>query len=88
MQHYWGAKAICERLGYKAASRLPDLITRYRIPAYLRRGPNHKYTYYSNEVLLGKWELTRAQDQYERIKARQTAKQEAEERKSTYAFSR
>ena len=62
MTHYWGAKAICDRIGYKSPSRLPDLIIRYQVPAYKRHHPKkHCITvYYSNESMLRTWDLARA----------------------------
>lgn len=69
MQHYWGAKAICDRIGYRCSNRLPDLIIRYHVPAYKRHHP-HKHcivVYYSNEELLSKWDLARAQHDREKL---------------------
>ena len=69
MQHYWGAQAICDRIGYKTPSRLTDLIIRYQLPAYKRHHPQKKciLVYYSNETLLSKWDIARAAQQREQL---------------------
>lgn len=79
MNHYWGAKAIVERLGLKDARRLPALIRRQSLPAYRRRMPGKARTpYYSNSDLILRWELANAMAERERLMAQQ---QEKEERK-------
>jgi hypothetical protein len=71
MQHYWGAKAICERLGLKDHRRLPILITRNSLPAYRRRMPGKAIApYYSNSDLIARWELAKALDERERLLAK------------------
>jgi hypothetical protein len=86
MQHYWGAKAICDRIGYKSSNLLPALILRYRVPAYKRLGPKRKYCYYSNESMLSKWELTKAQDAFEHLKAKQVLKEEQKRQRQDARF--
>ena len=85
MTHYWGAKAICDRIAYRSPSRLPELIIRYQIPAYLRRHhqKHHLTVYYSNSEMLSKWELSRAQRSREQLieKQRVRAEQKAEQAK-------
>jgi len=85
MQHYWGAKAICERIGYQTSNRILDLILRYHLPAYKRFHPKKKCVrvYYSNEALLSKWDLARVQhDREELMREREErAKSRAEKQK-------
>lgn len=60
MTHYWGAKAIVERIGLRDATRLPSLIKRWGLPAFLRRAPGHlRNTYYSSESAITAWEIAR-----------------------------
>lgn len=86
MQHYWGAKAICDRIGYRSPSRLPELIIRFHIPAYLRRHPEkHQLTvYYSNSDMLSKWEIARAAHSREQLIEKQNARALAKEEKRRY----
>ena len=86
MQHYWGAQAICERIGYRSPSRLPELIIRYRIPAYLRRhhSKHHLTVYYSNSEMLNKWEMVRAQQSREQLIERQKVRDEAKAEREKY----
>ncbi len=62
---YWGAAAICQRLGWspRSAGKLPHLIKKYGVPAFLRVDPHNKFkrTYYSSESMLAAWELASAQ---------------------------
>ena len=69
MEHYWGAKQICDRIGYRSSGKLHDLILKYHIPAYKRHHPQKRNltVYYSNEAMLMKWDLTRAQQARERL---------------------
>ena len=77
MDHYWGAKAIVERLGLKDARRLPVLITRQSIPAYRRKMPGKaRVPYYSNSDLILRWELAEAMAERERLIAKQEEKEE------------
>jgi hypothetical protein len=58
MTHYWGAKAIVQRIGLRDATRLPDLIKRWGLPAFLRRTPGHlRSCYYASESMIATWEL-------------------------------
>ena len=86
MQHYWAAKAICDRIGYRCSARLPDLIIRYHLPAFRRRHPekHHITVYYSNSEMLSKWEIARAQQSREALIAKQQAKEQAAAEKSRY----
>ena len=86
MQHYWGAKAICDRIAYRSPSRLPELIVRYHIPVYLRRHPekHHLTVYYSNSEMLSKWEIARAQRSREQLIEKQQARAEAKAEREKY----
>lgn len=71
MIHYWGAKAIVERLGLKDARRLPVLIKRQSLPAYRRRMPGKARTpYYSNSDLILRWEMAKAMAEREHLIAK------------------
>ena len=60
MTHYWGAKAIVERIGLRDATRLPHLIKQCGLPAFLRRTPGHlRSCYYANESMITAWELAK-----------------------------
>ena len=87
MQHYWGAQAICERIGYKAPNRLPDLIIRYQLPCFKRRSPQKPsfLAYYTNEAMLSKWELARAQRTREDLLFKQEARKMAQLEKQRYS---
>lgn len=71
MIHYFGAKAIVARLGLKDHRRLPVLITKWAVPAFLRHQPGHQgLRYYASEAMLIAWELSRAKQCYEQLKAK------------------
>ncbi len=60
MTHYGGAKAIVERIGLCDATRLPYLIKRGGLPAFLRRDPGHtRNTYYMSENMVTVWEIAK-----------------------------
>lgn len=86
MTHYWGAKAICDRIGYRKPGRLPELIIRYQLPAYKRPHPKKHCipTYYSNEAMLSKWDLARAQSYRDELLAKQERKKLAAAEKEKY----
>lgn len=79
MSHYWGARAICARLGWSAGSagHLKGLILKYAIPAFPRVDPRNKFrrTYYMSESAATAWELTNAMAYRERLKANEEEKQ-------------
>jgi hypothetical protein len=76
MIHYFGAKAIVQRLGWKDHRRLPWLIRTWGVPAFLRRQPGRSYTcYYASEGMLCAWELTKAKQCYEQLKAKENEQQ-------------
>ena len=61
MKHYWGAKAIVERIGLRDPRRVPYLIKRYGLIAFLRRDSDHiRNTYYASESMIATWEIVRA----------------------------
>ena len=76
---YWGAARICQRLGWspRSASRLPEFIRKYRVPAFLRVDPHNKFkrTYYSSESALCAWELAQANLYREHLVAEREEKQ-------------
>lgn len=86
MQHYWGAKAICDRIGYKTPGRLPELILRYHVPAYKRRNPKipTNLTYYSNEALMVRWDIDQAKRFYEQVQGETESKQIVKAEKVKY----
>ena len=85
MEHYWGAKAILERIGLKNAKRLPFLIKKYHLPAYRRRLPGKaRIPYYSNSEMILRWELSKAQLVREAL----LSKEEELREKKKYAYSK
>ena len=71
MQHYWGAKAIVERVGLRDTRRLPFLIKRFGLPAFLRRSPGKlRSCYYTSESAITAWELARGMQQRETLLAK------------------
>ncbi len=61
MELYWGAAAIVKRIGLRDPRRVPYLIKRWGLPAFLRRDPGHpRNTYYASESMLATWEIARA----------------------------
>ncbi len=75
MIHYFGAKAIVQRLGLKDHRRLPWLIKKWGVPAFLRREPGHPgLRYYASESMLAAWELVKAKQCYEELTAKQNGR--------------
>lgn len=71
MTHYWGAKAIVERIGLRDTRRLPFLIKRFGLPAFLRRTPGKlRSCYYTSEAAITAWELARGMQQREILLAK------------------
>jgi len=73
MTHYWGAKAIVERLGYKNPSSLYDLKRRVGAPCYIRADPRNprRRMQYASEAMILAWELARSRldtDRLDRLK--------------------
>jgi hypothetical protein len=79
MHHYWGAKAIVQRLGLKGADRLPHLKLRFGVPCFLRSDPRCPWRrlYYASESMIAAWELAKAKADNERLRAELEAKAEA-----------
>lgn len=72
MTHYWGAKAIVERIGLRDPRRLPFLIKRWGLPAFLRRAPGHcRNTYYTSESAVTAWEITMSKQYRETLLAKE-----------------
>ena len=61
MTHYWGAKAICERIGLKDPHSLQRLIDLQAFPAYPRRVPGRAHScLYADEAMILAWSLAKA----------------------------
>ncbi len=77
-QHYWGAKAILTRLGWKpgTSTRFREIVRRYGIPTWPRVDPHNKFkrTYYASENTLTAWELANAKLYRESLLAEQEDK--------------
>jgi hypothetical protein len=74
MTHYWGAKAIVQRIGLRDATRLPHLIKRWGLPAFLRRAPGHlRNTYYISESAITAWEIARGMQHRQILLAKEEA---------------
>jgi hypothetical protein len=73
MQHYWGAKAILARAGFspKSYRKFPEYLVRHQIPAFPRRHSHRKPMFYSSEAMMIAWELNKARQFYEDVKAQQ-----------------
>lgn len=69
MTHYFGAKAICERIGYKHPSSLYDLKRKVGVPCYIRRDPRNtrRRIQYASEAMILAWELARARLDTDRL---------------------
>ncbi len=78
--HYWGAREIVTRLGFKDSRRLGELKIRLSVPCFMRPDPRcpWRQLYYASESMLLTWELAKAKADRERLIAQQ---QEKEERK-------
>jgi len=76
MRHYWGARAIVARLGWKQANRLPELKRRLGVPCFLRPDPRCPWRrlYYASESMIAAWELAMAQADLQRLRAEQDEK--------------
>jgi hypothetical protein len=76
MTHYFGAKAIVERLGLKRAGRLPELKLRLGVPCFLRSDPRCPWRrlYYASESMIAAWELAMARADLERLRSKQEEK--------------
>jgi hypothetical protein len=78
-QHYWGAKAILVRLGWKpgTSTRFKEIVRRHAIPTWRRVDPRNKFkrTYYSSESALVAWEFANARLYREFLLAEQEEKQ-------------
>jgi len=71
MTHYWGAKAILQRLGFSPKSYriFPELIERHQLPCWPRRHGGWRWAYYSNDDMIVRWEMAHAKQSWERIVA-------------------
>lgn len=72
MQHYWGAKAILSRAGYSPLSyrKFPEYVERHQIPCYLmKHGRRRRPVYHASEAMFIAWELSKAKQLYEDLKA-------------------
>lgn len=70
MVHYWGAAAICERIGLGTPAYLPVLRQRFGVPCFLRRKPKSpRNCYYASENMILAWELGRSKAELEAYNA-------------------
>jgi hypothetical protein len=70
MQHYWGAKAILERVGFSPTSfsRFPQLKRDHQIPGFMRRKPKSFRTmYYASEAMIIGWEMAKSKQCHEQL---------------------
>jgi hypothetical protein len=63
MTHYWGGKAIMDRLDIGAMATLYKLITRKGLPVFKRKRPGKAHPMmYSNDAMILMWELALARE--------------------------
>jgi hypothetical protein len=89
--HYFGGKAICQRMGWKSLKPLRRYITQFAFPAYKRldpRNPLRSNMWYSNEALISRWEWLMVQAERERVLARETALEELRRERARYPMTR
>lgn len=60
VQHYYGAKALADRLNYSPGYVSYFLRTNPSCPVYKRRNKRGLWVLYSNESMLTAWELVKA----------------------------
>ena len=75
MRHYYGAKEILPRLGFKHPSYLSRLIELKQIPVFYKLRSNRRYLY-TNDALLLQWELQQVNACYARRAQKRAEKQE------------
>ena len=81
MIHYWGAKAICDRLAFRSPSKLKQFIDRHNLPVFLRKhGSRPEKIYYSSESALTAWELAKGLEY--RLMLRSKAARKTRERRT------
>jgi hypothetical protein len=87
--HYWGAPTIAQRMGWKSTKPLHRYIKAYAFPAFKRRDPRNplRTLWYSNEVLIGRWEVVMAQMERERVLARETELEELRRERARYPMT-
>ena len=74
MTHYWGAPAICQRLGFGSPKRLPDLVHRYHVPVWKQLTPRkRRRSWFTTEAMIQTWELSRATEEREKLVAAREA---------------
>ncbi len=73
MEHYFGARSIMGRIGYRDHRRLPWIIRQTALPVYRRPDPKHtfRWVYYASESMIQLWETARAKCCYEELKAKE-----------------
>lgn len=70
MKHYWGAKAIMERLDLRSTTSLYRYIRKLHLPVYLRLAKRfHPWQpmMYTNEHLISSWELAQSETHRENL---------------------
>ena len=77
MTHYFGAKAILERLGYKHTAGIGKLKIRHGLPCFLRADPRNSFrkVYYASEQMILAYELARAKLDTDRLRAKEEENQ-------------
>lgn len=71
MIHYWGTKAILERVGLSPGNfkRFPELRERYGFPCFRKKRPGTKVlVYYASEAMISQWELAAAKNDIEEVR--------------------
>jgi hypothetical protein len=89
--HYFGGKAICQCMGWKSLKPLRRYIKQFAFPAYKRldpRNPLRSYMWYSNEVLISRWEWMMVQSERERVLARETELEELRRERARYSVTK
>jgi len=76
MTHYFGAKAILTRLGYKSLKILYRLKMDHGLPCYLKADPRNprRRMYYASEQMLLAWELAMSTVDRNRLQAKRDEK--------------
>jgi hypothetical protein len=72
-ESYWGYAAIAARMGWRSIKPLYRHIKQHSFPAYKRIDPRNRFRvmWFTHEGLILRWELILAQDERERLLARQ-----------------
>ena len=79
LKHFWGARAIAQRLGYRNEKSFLLAWKQGRAPAFRRRDPKNsrRVLWYSNENLILLGEFIMVQQQHDQWRADREEKQRA-----------